>query len=253
MKRVNKMKIKRIGFWSTIFMLMGMLTSCLEGEGNTYRITATTFATVTNNGAGSYRLFLDENRGILEPTEDSPIKWGNAERVLLQYDIPFADTITDNTRFKSIVRSATKVPVVPLIDVTGLSQLPDSLGNDGVINLDITAYRGYLTIHTIVERSRTGKYSLYYSYDTDAFKGDTLNLNLHYRYSDENSTSSDYVNHLECAVIPEFVRNKVVGDSLYVTLSADMWRDSNKTETERVSRCVSVSKRRLTPPTYIAY
>lgn len=251
--RVNRTERMRFFFMGAVALLMVVLTSCLGGEGNTYRITATTFATVTNDGAGSYRLFLDENRGILEPTDESPINWGDAERVLLQYDIPFADTITDNTRFKSIVRSATKVPVVPLIDVTGLETLPDSLGNDGVVNLDITAYRGYLTIHAIVERSRSGKYSLYYSYDTDAFKGDTLNLNLHYLYSDENSSSSDYVNHLDCAVIPAFVRDRVVGDSLYVTLSAEMWKDSNKTSKGRVTRCVSVSKRRLTPPAYSVY
>ena len=228
-----------------------VFTSCFGDVDNEYRVTVSAFATVAENGNGAYRLFLDERRGILEPNEDTNISWGDARRVRIQYDLPYADSIGENTRFKSRVVSAVKVPVLPLVDLTGITELPDTLGTEAVYGFTVSAYRGYMTLETYADYNASAGASLNYSYDRSAFKGDTLFLDLHYKNKAAGSTST--LNLVTCYEIPEFVRNSITSDSLCIAVEGRAWKNTNKLETTTLKRYFKISRRRLTPPTYDNY
>lgn len=250
------MKNLKVTAFFALFFIVLVFSSCFGDTKNEFRVTHQTFATVTDNGNGEYRLFLDEFRGILEPDEGTGINWGDARRVTILYDLPYLDSVGENTRFKSRIREAYKLPVLSFIDLTGVEELPDSLGNDPITGFALNAYRGYMNLSAYVDKnSIKSGYSLNYSYDRNEFKGDTLFLNLHYSEK-ENVNYAGYDENLFASFeFPQFIRNAgLTVDSLCIALTATVWTDrNNKKESHKVTRHTKISRGRLNPPTYDRY
>ena len=87
MRTLGKMKL---GLLTVMAVLSMAVTSCWDGVENSYTYTVSTFATVTTNGNGDYKLYLDEGRGILRPDASTNINWGDTKRAFIQYNIPIA-------------------------------------------------------------------------------------------------------------------------------------------------------------------
>lgn len=222
-------------------------TSCLDAAKNEYRVTSATFATVTRSESGAYRLFLDQGRGIVDPSANgTEVNWGDAQRVYLYYDIPFVDTLYDYTRYRTIVRDAWKIDTTRFVDVTGLSEFPKALGNDTLYYFDFQAYWGFLTI--MASPGNKENFHMTCSYDRNEFKGDTLYLNLH--YARREGTWGMSLPQTVCAEIPEFVRNSVASDSLCIAMSAPCWYSTAADSVVTRTNYFKISKRRLVPPTY---
>ena len=57
--------------WIVLSTMIFTFVSCFDGVENEYRVTVPTFATVTHDEVGNVRLYLDEGRGILDPSSES--------------------------------------------------------------------------------------------------------------------------------------------------------------------------------------
>ena len=248
MKKLGKMKLSLLAIMAFLSIT---ITSCWDGVDNSYTYTVSTFATVTSNGKGDYKLYLDEGRGILKPDASTNINWVDTKRSLIQYNIPIADSVGENTVFTSKVVYASKMPVMNFVDVTGLTSLPDSLGSDVVTDFYLSAYRGFININTVTEKNGNDPASLHFSYDQNKFKGDTLFLNLHYGAS--KYPNSSLVNYISSFEVPGFVREGLTADSLCIAVTGLIWNTSDQLETRTVTRTAKLWRRRLTPPTYDAY
>ncbi len=226
---------------------MALLSSCFDAAKNEYYYTVSTFATVTRSETGEYRLYLDQGRGIVDPNEKSKdINWGDTKRAIVYYDIPFVDTLYDNTRFKTNVRDAWKIDVVDMVDVTGMDKLPASLGTDTLYAYDFQAYWGYVTLS--VNPGNRENFYMTCSYDRDEFKGDTLFLNLHYQRRQGSWNMA--IPQTVCAEIPAFVRDAVRSDSLCIALRAQRWYSGAADSLVNDTQYYKVASNRLTPPSY---
>ncbi len=248
------MKKWKMALSPTVICLLGVvMASCLDAAENEYRVTAPTFATVTTDGAGNYRLYLDENRGIVIPSEESAVKnWRNARRAYIKYDLPYLNEVKETTSFKAVVRDAKRLEVVELADVTGLETLPDTLGAEVVGNFDFQVYWGYMTMQ--VAPGNNNSCRLTCSYDRsrfvndEAMRCDTLFMNLHYAKS--NGTWNMEIPQTVCAELPAFVRSTTTADSLCIVVSGRVWYDSRKDSVVTLSRGFKTGCARLTPPSY---
>ncbi|MBQ8360380.1 MAG: hypothetical protein IJX44_00350 [Bacteroidaceae bacterium] len=237
----------------TVCLLGLVVASCLDAAENEYRVTAPTFATVTTDGAGNYRLYLDEKRGILIPSEESAVKhWKNTRRAYIKYDLPYLNEVKETTSFRTIVRDAKRIEVVDLADVTGLEVLPDTLGTEVVNNFALHAYWGYITLQ--VASGNNNNCRLTCSYDRNRFvndekmKCDTLFMDLH--YAKGNGTWNMEIPQTVCAEIPDFVRSKTTADSLCIVVSGKVWYDSRKDSVVTLSRGFRMGRVRLDTPSY---
>lgn len=239
-------------------VVLVVLASCLDAAENSFRVTAPTYATVVGDGTGNYRLYLDQGRGIVIPSEESaPINWGNARRVYIKYDLPVLSELKDNTVFTTIVREAKKIDVVELADVTGLTSLPDTLGTEVLNGFAIQAYWGYITMQAVPGNRHS--FSMTCSYDRDCFAVDdslgcdTLFLNLH--YTTRNGEWTMETPQTVCAEIPAFVKERAQSDSVLIAMTGKMRMsiDEQRDTVIAVTRSCKVSRARLVPPTHISY
>lgn len=247
------MKKWKIALLPAMCLLGMVVASCLDAAENEYRVTAPTFATVTTDGAGNYRLYLDQKRGIVIPKEESAVKnWKNTRRAYIKYDLPYLNEVKETTSFKTIVRDAKRIEVVELADVTGLETLPDTLGSETVSNFDIQAYWGYLTLWAAPGNSSSCRMTC--SYDRNRFVNDTtfvcdtLFMNLH--YATGTGSWNMEIPQTVCAEIPEFVRSQTTADSLCIVVSGKVWYDSRKDSVVTLSRAFNIGSVRLEAPSY---
>lgn len=241
---------------TTLFMalmaMMGVnLTSCFEPVKNEYRVTVPTFATVTKNEEGKVRLYLDENRGILEPSDKSEaINWGDAVRVRIMYDLPMvtAETTMENLRFRTPLRSAVKVDTVQMVDITGMDTLPASLKCDTLIYFKMNAYRGFVNME--VWNANNFDFDMTCSYDREKFDGENLYLNLHYTEG-KGVWMKDFLPTVS-APLPAFLNEPgvVTSDSLNIHMMAPVWYDSAKDSACIDTVSFKISRYRLAQPTY---
>lgn len=227
------------------------LVSCFDPVENEYRITVPTFATVTKNEAGKVRLYLDENRGILEPDSKSGnINWGDAVRVMIKYDLPIISSTTsmENLRFSTPVRSAVKIDTVSMVDVTGVEELPASLPVDTLLAFSFQAYRGFVTMQ--VWNGNNFDFDMTCSYDRTQFDGENLYLTLHYAEG-KGVWNKDFLQTVS-APLPAFLNEPgvVTSDSLNIHLIAPVWYRSGMDSAFIDTVSHKISRYRLTPPTY---
>lgn len=248
--------MKRLHTALSIVVLLTMITSlasCFDAAENEYRVTVPTFATVTHDEeTGKVRLYLDEGRGVIDPsTESANINWGNAARALIRYDLPIisSDGISmENWKFKGIVRSAIKVDTVPLVNVTGMETLPASLGNDTLRGFTFHAYWGYITMQAWT--GNNSNFEMTCSYDTTGFDGENLHLKLHYKEK-PGTWNYDFLQTVS-VTLPDFVRTPgaVKSDSLNIIMTAPVWYSVAKDSAFVDTTTFKLSRGRLTPPTY---
>ena len=237
-----------------LLMVSLNMVSCLDAVEQEYRVTVPTFATVTHSEDGKVRLYLDENRGILNVSEKSAdINWGNAVRTWVYYDLPIVGVGSEEINmesviFNGIVRSATKIDTVSLVDVTGMEELPSTLGNDTLHGFKIQAYRGYLTLQTWVTNNQN--FYMTCSYDREKFDGENLYMNLHYKKM-EGTWHTDILQTV-CAPLPAFLLepNVVKADSLNIIVSAPVWSEVKKDSAYVDNARTKISSNRLNQPTY---
>lgn len=229
------------------------LVSCFDGVENEYRITVPTFATVTRNEAGAVRLYMDEKRGIIEPTKESvPINWDDAVRVMIKYDLPIIGdnntTSLEDVRFKGIVRSAVKIDTVTLKDVTGMEAPLATLGCDTVRGFNFHAYQGYLTMQ--VWNGNNFNFDMNCSYDREKFDGENLYLNLHYTEK-AGAWKNDFLQTVS-APLPDFLLapGVVKSDSLNIIMTAPVWYNANQDSAYTDTVSFKISRSRLNAPTY---
>lgn len=246
-----KITLKGILLASTL-----ILTSCLGETNNEYYITSLAFATVTTDGAGNYRLYLDENRGILIPDDESTtVNWGDTKRALIHYDLPWLDSIRDNHAFRSRLRDAKRLSIASTVDVTGMSKMPESLGNKPVYDFALQAYWGYITLQAAP--GNTNAFDMTCSYDRNRYyvdserRIDTLFMQMHYKES-SGSWNLD-IPQTVCMEIPQFARDTIKSDSLYIAIDGNVWTDNTTKDTKQVRRGFKISRRRITAPTYTSY
>ena len=238
--------------WIVLSTMIFTFVSCFDGVENEYRVTVPTFATVTHDEVGNVRLYLDEGRGILDPSSESAnIKWGDAVRVMIKYDLPIitGDNISmENTRFKSIVRSAVKIDTVSMVDVTGMDKYPSTLGNDTLLGFTMHAYRGYVTMQAWT--ATNFNFDMNCSFDRNKFDGENLYLNLH--YNEKAGTWNNEFLQTVSATLPDFVRTPgaVTSDSLKIIMTAPVWYSSAKDSVYTDTVTCKISRARLNPPTY---
>lgn len=238
--------------WIVLSTMIFTFVSCFDGVENEYRVTVPTFATVTHDEEGNVRLYLDEGRGILDPSSESAnIKWGDAVRVMIRYDLPIitGDNISmENTRFKSIVRSAVKIDTVSMVDVTGMDKYPSTLGNDTLLGFTMHAYRGYVTMQAWT--ATNFNFDMNCSFDRNKFDGENLYLNLH--YNEKAGTWNNEFLQTVSATLPDFVRTPgaVTSDSLKIIMTAPVWYSSAKDSVYTDTVTCKISRTRLNPPTY---
>lgn len=239
--------------WIVAMCLMATIcVSCLEKTENNFRVTVPTYATVTYDGAGGVRLFMDERRGVVTPSAESAVKdWKDARRVYLKYDLPMLDTVYETRKYTTIIRDAHKLEVVDLVDVTGMEQLPAELGDEVVADFNFHAYRGYITIQAAAGNSSACDITC--SYDRDRSSGDTLFLRLHYARK-EGSWNIGDIPPTVSAEIPSFLQGQVKADNLCIVMTGKVWKDfSTKKDTIELVRTFDVSRGRLTTPEYGSY
>lgn len=246
------MKRLHTTFCSILFSMAALnLVSCLDAAENEYRVTVPTFATVTHDDAGNVRLYLDEGRGIIDPsTESADIKWGDAVRVMIKYDLPIItsgdDFSMETTRFKGIVRSAVKIDTVAMADVTGLSEQPAWLGNDTLLGFSFHAYWGYLTMQAWT--GNNFNFDMTCSYDRNEFDGENLYLKLH--YAEKSGTWNNEFLQTVSTPFPDFLTGAVTADSLNIVMTAPVWYNSSKDSVYTDTVAFKISRHRLTQPTY---
>ncbi len=232
------------------------LISCLGETNNEYYITSSSFATVTTDGSGNYRLYLDENRGILIPDDESTaVNWGDTKRALILYDLPWLDSIRDNHAFRSKLRDAKKLSVATAVDVTGMNKMPLTLGNKPVYDFALHAYWGYITLQAAP--GNTNAFDMTCSYDRNRYyvdsnrRIDTLFMQMHYR---ESSGSWNFdIPQTICLEIPQFARDTIKSDSLYIAIDGNVWKNNLEKDTIQVRRGFKISRRRISTPTYTSY
>lgn len=253
LERFRKMKKTHAALCLTVLSTMILtLASCFGDVENEYRITVPTFATVTYDEGGNVRLYLDEKRGIIDPSPESAnIKWGNATRALIKYDLPIItgeNIAMENLRFEGIVRSAVKIDTVAMVDVTGLDKYPDTLGNDTLLGFNFHAYWGYITMQ--VWMANNFNFDMTCSFDREKFDGENLYLNLH--YAEKPGTWNNEFLQTVSATLPEFVREKgaVTSDSLNIIMSAPVWCTADKDSAYVDTVKFKISRGRLNPPTF---
>ncbi len=228
------------------------LASCFGDVENEYRVTVPTFATVTYDEGGKVRLYLDEKRGIIDPSSESAnIKWGDAVRVLIKYDLPIITgeaVQMENVRFKGVVRSAVKIDTVSMVDVTGMETYPNTLGNDTLLAFNFHAYWGYITAQ--VWMANNFNFDMGFSYDREKFDGENLYVNLHYK--EKPGTWNNEFLQTVSATLPEFVckEGAVTSDSLNIIMSAPVWCTADKDSAYVDTVKFKISRGRLTPPTF---
>lgn len=233
---------------------LAVLASCLDAAENEYRMTVATYATVLGDGAGKYRLYLDQGRGIVTPSSESAaINWGNARRAYIKYDLPLLSEVKENTAFSTIVREAKKIEVVDLVDVTGMETLPDTLGTEVMNGFAFQAYWGYITMQASIGNSHDFRMTCSYDRDRfvvdDSLVCDTLFLDLHYTTL-EGDWSMD-IPQTVCAEIPAFVSQAARADSVLIAMTGNVWYNSIKKDSVMsLTRAFKVSRARLVPPTY---
>lgn len=247
------MKMTRIALCiSVLSTMIFTLASCFDGVENEYRITVPSFATVTHDQAGNVRLYLDERRGIIDPSPKSAnIKWGDAVRVMIKYDLPIITgeaVQMENVRFKGVVRSAVKIDTVSMVDVTGMETYPNTLGNDTLLAFNFHAYWGFITAQ--VWMANNFNFDMGFSYDREKFDGENLYVNLHYKEK-PGTWNNEFLQTVSTA-LPEFVRKEgaVTSDSLNIIMSAPVWCDAKKDSAYVDTVRFKISRGRLTPPTY---
>lgn len=233
-----------------LFALAFCLVSCFDGVENSYRVTVPTFATVTHDDAGNVRLYLDEGRGIIDPsTKSADINWGNAVRAMIKYDLPIIsgeNKSMEDTRFKGIVRSAVKIDTVALVDVTDVEA--NTLGNDTLLGFNFQAYRGFITVQAWT--ANNFNFDMTCSFDRNKFDGENLYLNLHYTEK-PGTWNNDFLQTVS-ATLPAFVRKPgaVTSDSLKIIMSAPVWYDSKRDSAYTDTLTFKIGRGRLNPPTY---
>lgn len=230
------------------------LTSCLDSASNEYRITVPTYATVTTDGAGNYKLYLDEGRGVVVPSPKSAeINWGDTRRAYIWYDIPITSSeLKDYTQYSTIVRDARRIDVVETVNLTGMTEFPDTLGTEVVNDFAFQAYWGFLTMQA--STGSTDNFSMTCSYDEGSLVNDTASvcdtLRLNFHYAKRDGVWSTDLQPTVCAEIPSLVRGKVLTDSLCITLTGNVWYDSAKDSVVTRTRSFKIARGRLTPPEY---
>ena len=232
------------------------LASCFDAAENGYRVTVPTFATVTYNEAGKVRLYLDEGRGILDPSSESAnINWNGATRAIIKYDLPFIseDNVKMETvRFSSIVRTAAKIDTVPLVDVTGMDEYPTTLGNDTLLGYAFHAYWGYLTMQAWTANNFA--FDMTCTYDREEFDGENLYLNLHYASKRTGTWNYDFI-QTASATLPDFLTKPGVmtSDTLNIYMMAPVWYNAAQDSAYTDTVLFKIARERLTPPTYNSY
>jgi len=248
--KMRKIKEMRIVLSMALIALMGMnLSACFDPVSNEYRVTVPTFATVTKNEAGKVRLYLDENRGILEPNAKSEaVDWGDAVRVRIMYDLPMVSgstTSMENLRFSTPLRSAVKVDTVQMVDITDKGCM---LPTDTLLAFNVQAYRGYVTMQ--VWNGNNFDFDMTCSYDRKTFDGENLYLNLHYKEGDGVWMKDFY--QTVSAPFPSFLTEPgvVTSDSLKVHLIAPVWYRAGRDSAYVDTVTCKISRYRLEQPTY---
>lgn len=245
------MKSMHTALYMVVLSTMIMsLASCFDAAENEYRVTVPIFATVTHDEAGNTRLYLDEGRGIIDPSSESAnIKWGDAVRVMVRYDLPIitSEKISmETTRFKGIVRSAVKIDTVAMQNVTGLSQMPSTLGNDTLLGFNFHAYWGYVTMQAWV--ANNFNFDMTCSYDTTGFDGENLHLRLHYKEK-PGAWGNEFLQTIS-APLPSFLKDKVKADSLNIIMTAPVWYNADHDSAYVDTVKFKIGRGRLTQPSY---